>query len=82
VPTAATTTDEHLSAMAEMAEQSQTMYERVAGRAAAARRRDFRHALKQGLSVDELAEAIALEVEDVLDIIGNRYDLPAESATP
>jgi hypothetical protein len=57
--------------MVEMAKRSQTMYERVTGRAAAARRRDLRHALEQGLNIDELAEATALEVEDVIAIIGD-----------
>jgi hypothetical protein len=61
---------DRLSAAAEAAERSQAMFERITARAAAARRRDFIRALEQGVSVEHLAEAVGLEPEDVLAIVG------------
>jgi Ni,Fe-hydrogenase III large subunit len=59
-----------LSAATRLAEKSQSLYERITARAEAARRRDFKHALEQGLGVDEIAEAAGLEAEDVWPIVG------------
>jgi hypothetical protein len=61
---------ERRSAGAELAERSQELYERVTAKAGAARRRDFTRALEQGLNIDELAEAVGLEVEAIWEIVG------------
>jgi hypothetical protein len=60
---------ERLSAAAERAERSQLLYERITAKAAAGRRRDFAWALERGVSVDELAEVVGLEVEAVEAIV-------------
>jgi hypothetical protein len=60
---------ERLSAAAEQAGRSQSMYERITAKAEAARRRDFMRALEQGMSVGELAEAVGLEAQDVQAIV-------------
>jgi predicted transcriptional regulator len=59
-----------VSAAAEAAERSQALYERVASKAASARRRDFIQTLEQGVSVEELAEVVGLDAQDVRTIVG------------
>jgi hypothetical protein len=51
-------------------EQSQHIYERIIRKAAAGRRRALREGLANGLSVDQLAEIVGLEVEYVEAIVG------------
>jgi hypothetical protein len=59
------------SAAAGAAERSQDLYERITAKADAARRRDFATALENGVTIDELAKAVGLEADDVLEITGN-----------
>ena len=61
--------NERRSAAAEQVERSQALFERVTARAIEARRRDFISALQHGMIVDELAEIVCLELEDVLAIV-------------
>jgi hypothetical protein len=63
--------ESRIDAAAERAEASQHLFERILRRAERARRRDFASALSEGLTMDELAEAVGLEPEDVLAILGN-----------
>jgi hypothetical protein len=62
----------HASAAARGAARSQMLYERIVTRAAAARRRDFRHALASGLGLDELSQAAGLEPNQVEAIIARQ----------
>jgi DNA-binding transcriptional regulator YdaS (Cro superfamily) len=52
------------------AARSDQMYRQVVAKACAARRRDFESAIKGGVSIEELAEAVGLDAEDVEEIVG------------
>jgi hypothetical protein len=56
-------------AVAKTARRSQQLYKRLIGRAEQARKRDFRHALEQGMSTHQLAEAVGLGIEEIERIV-------------